>query len=117
VAFILNNTNKNLSVLVIGQFNQAQFFLGPNQFATVGLTAGLKALVAFSNQGLFALRPIQATASGQTFLINPSGSTGPVVRVYSEAGPDQANLDNFLSAGGGQIEETDLIQPLSPPTF
>lgn len=117
MAFILNNTTKSLSVLVIGQFNQAQFFLGPNQFSTVGLTPGLKALVAFSNQGLFAMRPIQATAPNQTFLINPSGATGPVVRVYSAAEPDQVNIENFASDGSGNVSETELIQPLTPPSF
>ena len=117
MAFILNNTTKTLTVIIQGQFNQAQFFLGQNQFAQVGLTPGLKALIAFSNQGLFALRPIQATAPDQTFLVAPSGSTGPVVRVYSESTADQVTLGQFVDSGAGQITETDLIQPLTPPTF
>jgi hypothetical protein len=118
MAYILNNTTKNLSVVIVGQFNQARFFLGPSQFASVGLSPGLKALLAFSNQGLYAMRPIRATAPGQTFFVNPSPAPpNIIVRVHDSFEPDQANLDNFEDFGNGEVQETDLIEPLSPLNF
>src|SRR5262245_61823841 len=96
-AFIFNNTNNDIKLLVMGPLTEARFLLGPNTVAPISLSPGLKALVAFANGALVAMRPIRATAQFQVFAVNPNQTlpSGPEVRVAAAPEPDDISIDGL----------------------